>query len=69
MKIPSNDILPKPRKAQFTSGPEQVQKAASVQEALAAASELQPRVGKVRQFARERRAALARHGKNALPPA
>ena len=68
MKIPNRDPLLEPHKAQFASAPEQARKAASVEEALAAASELKPQVGKVRLLARERRAALARQGKNALPP-
>jgi hypothetical protein len=57
-----------PHKPQFPSAPHQARKAASVDEALAAAQELKPMVGAVRRLARERRAALARRGKMALPP-
>ena len=68
MKIPNHDPLLEPHKAQFASAPEQARKAATAEEALAAASELKLQVGKVRLLARERRAALARQCKNALPP-
>ena len=68
MKSPSHDTLLEPHKAQFASAPEQARKAATVEDALAAAAELKSQVGKVRQFARERRATLAKFGKNALPP-
>ena len=57
-----------PHKPQFASAPDQARKTATVDEALAAAAELAPSVGDVRRIARERRAALARYGKNALPP-
>ena len=57
-----------PHKPQFASAPEQARKAATVDEALAAASELKHTVGVVRQQARKRRADLARLGKMALPP-
>lgn len=53
---------------QFASAPDQARKAASVDEALAAAVELKPSVGVVRRIARERRAALAKYGKMGLPP-
>lgn len=57
-----------PHKPQFASAPGQARKAATVDEALAAASELKHTVGVVRQQARQRRASLARLGKMALPP-
>lgn len=57
-----------PHKPQFASAPDQARKTATVDEALAAAAELAPSVGDVRRIARQRRAALARYGKNALPP-
>lgn len=57
-----------PHRPQFASAPDQARKAASVDEALAAAVELKPSVGVARRIARERRAALSRYGKNALPP-
>ncbi len=53
---------------QFPSAPTQANKAPTVEDALAAAVELKPMVGAVRRIARERRAALARLGKMALPP-
>ena len=59
MKTQSHDILLEPHKAQFASAPKQARKAATVEEALAAASELKSQVGKVRELAREHRAALA----------
>lgn len=60
--------LDEPHRPQFASAPNQARKAASVDEALAAAVELAPSVGVVRRIARERRAALSRYGKMALPP-
>lgn len=57
-----------PHKPQFASAPDQARKTATVDEALAAAVELAPAVGVTRRLARERRAALSRYGKNALPP-
>ena len=57
-----------PHKAQFASAPEQARKAATVEEALAAAAELKHTVGVVRKQAKQRRAELARLGKMALPP-
>lgn len=57
-----------PHKPQFAAAPRQARKAATVEESLGAAAELKPQVGMVRRFARERRAALARYGKQALPP-
>ena len=62
------DNFGEPHKPQFASAPDQARKTATVDEALAAAVELAHSVGVVRRIARERRAALARHGKNALPP-
>lgn len=53
---------------QFPSAPGQANKAPTAEDALAAAVELKPVVGAVRRIARERRAALARLGKMALPP-
>lgn len=57
-----------PHKPQFASAPGQARKAATVDEAIAAAQELKPMVGVVRRLARERRAAISREGKRALPP-
>lgn len=62
------DNIGEPHKPQFASAPDQARKAATVDEALAAAVELAPSVGKVNQIARLRRAALSRLGKAALPP-
>jgi hypothetical protein len=62
------DDTTEPHKPQFASAPEQARKAATVEEALAAAAELKHTVGVVRRLARERRAALAQYGKLALPP-
>jgi hypothetical protein len=55
-------------KPQFPSAPGQANKAPTVEDALAAAVELKPLVGTVRRLARQRRTALARLGKMALPP-
>jgi hypothetical protein len=57
-----------PHHPQFASAPNQARKAASHDEANAAAEELRPLVGTTRRIARERRAALSRSGKQALPP-
>ncbi|MFP4560510.1 MAG: hypothetical protein ACLFRB_09020 [Thiohalorhabdus sp.] len=57
-----------PHKPQFASAPGQARKTATVEDSLAAAEELKPMVGKARRIARERRAALAKYGKMALPP-
>jgi hypothetical protein len=62
------DDLNEPHKPQFASAPEQARKAATVEEAYAAAEELKHSVGVVRRQARERRAAIAIYGKMALPP-
>ena len=62
------DNFGEPHKPQFASAPDQARKAATVDEALAAAVELAPSVGQVRHIARLRRAALSRLGKGALPP-
>jgi hypothetical protein len=62
------DDITEPHKPQFSSAPGQARKAATVEEALAAAVELKPMVGVVRRQARERRARLAGLGKKALPP-
>lgn len=62
------DNVEEPHKPQFSSAPSQARKAASVDEALAAAVELAPSVGVTHRIARERRAALSRYGKRALPP-
>ncbi len=53
---------------QFPSAPGQANKAPTAEDALAAAQELKPMVGVVRRIARERRAALSKFGKMALPP-
>ena len=63
-----SDDITEPHKPQFSSAPEQARKAATVEEALAAAAELKHTVGVVRRIARQRRSELARHGKMALPP-
>lgn len=57
-----------PHRPQFASAPNQARKAASVDEATAAAIELKPMVGIARRVSRERRAALSQLGKAALPP-
>jgi hypothetical protein len=62
------DELLEPHRPQFASAPFQARKAASFDEAMAAAVELSPMVGVTRRIARERRAALSRIGKMALPP-
>lgn len=59
---------PEDHRPQFASAPEQARKTASFDEAMAAAVELAPMVGEVRRIGRERRAALSRLGKMALPP-
>lgn len=56
-----------PHRPQFASAPNQARKTASMDEALAAAAELKPSVGSVRQIARARRTALSQRGKLALP--
>lgn len=63
-----SEMLDEPHRPQFEAAPEQARKTASFYEAMAAAQELKPLVGEVRRIARERRAALARLGKLALPP-
>ncbi len=63
-----DEILDEPHRPQFESAPNQARKTASFYEAIAAAIELKPMVGVVRRIARERRAALSRFGKMALPP-
>jgi hypothetical protein len=63
----ADDTL-EPHKPQFASAPDQARKAATVEEANAAAEELKHTVGVVRKLARQRRAELARLGKMALPP-
>lgn len=63
-----DEILDEPHRPQFAAAPDQARKAASFYEAMAAAIELKPMVGEVRRIARERRAALSRLGKLALPP-
>lgn len=63
-----SDDTTEPHKPQFSSAPDQARKAATVEEALAAAAELKHTVGVVRQLSRKRRAELSRLGKMALPP-
>jgi hypothetical protein len=63
-----NDILHEPHKPQFASAPTQARKAATVEEAWAAAEELKPMVGQVRKIAKVRRSDLSARGKMALPP-
>ncbi|MEJ2643699.1 MAG: hypothetical protein P8180_02005 [Gammaproteobacteria bacterium] len=62
------DELEEAHKPQFESAPGQARKAATVEDSLAAAAELKPMVGAVRKLARERRAAIGKTGKMALPP-
>ncbi|MFA9462441.1 hypothetical protein [Thiohalorhabdus methylotrophus] len=57
-----------PHKPQFASAPGQARKTATVEDSLEAAEELKHMVGQTRRIARERRAALAKWGKMALPP-
>jgi hypothetical protein len=64
----SDKELLEPHIPQFSTAPNQARKAASFYEANAAATELKPMVGTVRKQCRERRAAIAKHGKLALPP-
>jgi hypothetical protein len=68
MPKPPNDILHEPHKPQFASAPTQARKAATVEEAYAAAAELRPLVGVTRALAKKRRAEVSELGKNALPP-
>lgn len=63
------DLLDEPHRPQFPDAPNQARKAATVDEALAAAMELKPFVGQVRKLARKRRARLAANGKRGLSPA
>jgi len=63
-----SDILHEPHKPQFASAPGQARKAATVEDAWAAAEELKPMVGTARAIAKARRADLAARGKMALPP-
>ena len=63
-----SDDINERHKPQFASAPGQARKAATVEEATAAAEELKHTVGVVRRLARQRRADLARYGKMALPP-
>lgn len=67
-RLVKDEILDEPHRPQFESAPNQARKTASFYEAIAAAIELKPMVGVVRRIARERRAALSRFGKMALPP-
>jgi hypothetical protein len=60
--------ITEPHKPQFASAPGQARKAATVEDALAAAAELKGSASTARKKARERRAELSRYGKNALPP-
>jgi len=57
-----------PHRPQFSSAPGQARKAASAEDANAAATELKPMVGQVRRLAKQRRAALSERGQDALPP-
>lgn len=57
-----------PHKPQFPDAPGQARKAATVEDAMAAAAELKPMVGQVRAAARKRRAELSEKGQAALPP-
>lgn len=62
------DETEEPHKPQFASAPGQARKAATVEDAMAAAAELKPMVGAVRRFSTQRRAAISAKGKMALPP-
>src|SRR5690606_38193841 len=62
------DAPAEPHRPRSASAPDQARKAASFDEAMAAAVELKPMVGSVRRIARERRAALSKLGKMAFPP-
>lgn len=64
----NKDETLEPHTPQFASAPNQARKAASFYEAIAAAEELKPTVGVARKAAKERRAALSKRGKMALPP-
>ena len=64
---PIHDESDQPNKPQFASAPGQARKAPTVEDAWAAAVELKPMVCTVRRLARERRAAIAKQGKDALP--
>ena len=55
-------------KPQFASAPGQARKTATVEDSLEAAAELKHMVGDARRKARERRQALSKWGKGALPP-
>lgn len=68
MKDDTKDDTWEPHRPQFESAPSQARKAASFDEAMAAAIELKPMVGEARRASRERRAALSRLGKMGLPP-
>jgi len=63
-----DDILMEPHRPQFASAPSQARKAATVDEAMAAAAEFKGSAETARRVARDRRAALASRGKMALPP-
>jgi len=55
-------------KPQFASAPGQARKTATVEDSLEAAAELKHMKEDARRKAKERRAALAKYGKGALPP-
>ena len=55
-------------KPQFPSAPGQARKTATVEDSLEAAAELKHMKNDARKKARDRRAALSRYGKGALPP-
>ena len=63
-----DDTLLEPHRPQFVSAPGQARKAATADEAEAAAAEFKGSATTARRIARERRAALAARGKMALPP-
>lgn len=67
-ELAMKDDTLEPHRPQLASAPTQARKAATVEEALAAAAELKHMVGTVRRMVKERRAAIARLGKMALPP-
>ncbi|HKL78426.1 MAG TPA: hypothetical protein VJ985_08725 [Gammaproteobacteria bacterium] len=63
-----SDEAYRPHKPQFPSAPGQARKTATVEDSLEAAAELKHMKNDARQKARERREALSRYGKGALPP-
>jgi hypothetical protein len=67
-KNDEGDEAYRPHKPQFPSAPGQARKTATVEDSLEAAAELKHMKEDARKKARERREALAKYGKGALPP-